>query len=341
MFDLEQIKNELNKIDSIDNLKIFYQTYLWKNGLLTNEFKTLWKLPQEERKNKWKELTETKNILENIYSDKELLLKRKEIDDLYEKEIIDITTPPFFNKIWFQNLISKNRRNIEEIFRWMWFSIEYWNEIVTKYENFYSVNIPESHPATEMQDTFYLNQVDWNWENLILRTHTSSMQNKLICKYWVPCKIVIPWKVYRYENTDASHDTVFWQVEWIVIDKNISIANFKSNITEILSAIFGCDVTVRMRPWFFPFVEPWFEIDASCPICKWDWCALCKKTWRIEIIWAWMIHPNVLSEAWVNPEQYSWFAFWMWLTRLVAIKYWIKDIRLFNSWDLKFLESFY
>jgi phenylalanyl-tRNA synthetase alpha chain len=241
-------------------------------------------------------------------------------------------------------LIAKERRRIEDIFHSMWFDIEYWHDVVSKYENFYAVNIPPTHPATEMHDTFYLDQTtyyNWSKENLVLRTHTSAMQNALIKKYWIPLKVVVPWKVYRFENTDASHDTVFWQIEWMVIDRWINLTHFKYLITEILSAIFETKVNFRMRPAFFPFVEPWFEIDASCPICKWKGCWLCKRTWWIEILGAGMIHPNVIKQAlWQIPEGVRWFAFGMGLTRLVAIKYGIKDIRLLTSGDLRFVKSF-
>lgn len=221
----------------------------------------------------------------------------------------------------------------------MGFVIEYWTEVVTKFENFESVNIPLTHPATEMQDTIYLNEFDSNWEPLILRTQTSSMQNLMIKKYWVPLKAVIPGKVYRYENMDNTHDTMFYQLEGIVVDKWITIANAKHIIEELLSAILKKKVETRMRPWYFPFVEPGFEIDARYEIIE-------PKTWKktmskwMEILGAGMIHPRVLEMAWVDPKEYSGFAFWMWLTRLAAVRYWIKDIRYFTNGDLRFVKSF-
>lgn len=341
MLDKNKLLKEIYNIKNQDELQEFHQNYLSKKWVLSQEFKTMGQLDPEERKNKWQILSDLKASLEEAYWKKEKELRISKINEELENEIIDISIPWCKIDRWHYTLISKTRRETEEIFRWMGFIVEYWNDIVTKYENFYSVNIPSTHPATEMHDTFYLNQTDWDWDNLILRTHTSCMQNQLIKKYWVPLKIVVPWKVYRYENTDASHDTVFWQIEWLVIDKDISIAHFKDNITKILSSIFKTEIWIRMRPAFFPFVEPGFEIDASCPICSWKWCSLCKHTWWIEILWAGMVHPNVLKEAEVNPDEYRWFAFGMWLTRLVAIKYWINDVRLFTNWDLRFVKSFY
>lgn len=212
--------------------------------------------------------------------------------------------------------------------------------MVTKYENFISLNIPLTHPATEMHDTFFLEDRDESGENYVLRTHTTAMDNDLIKEFGVPCKIVIPSKVYRYEATDASHDTTFYQLEGIVIDRNMSIAHFKDFIQRLLSAILETEITVRMRPGYFPFVEPGFEIDASCPICHGDGCSLCKKTGWIEIMGAGMLHPEVLKQAGIDPKEYSGFAFGMGINRLVAVKYRIKDIRLFTNGDLRFSRSF-
>jgi len=338
--DKNTLLSELSNINSDTDLQEFYQKYLGKKWSIAEEYKTMWNLDPEERKTKWQFLTELKNELEAAYKVKENDFRMSRINESLNQEIIDITTPWLNLDKWHYTLITKTRRDVEEMFKAMWFHIEYWHDIVSKYENFVAVNIPLTHPATEMHDTFYLEEKQTSWENFILRTHTSSMQNMLIKKYWTPLKVVVPSKVYRYESTDASHDTVFWQIEWMIIDKDISIANFKQTMADILSWIFSTEIKIRMRPAFFPFVEPGFEIDASCPICKWDGCSLCKQTWWIEILWAWMIHPNVLKEAGLNPEEYKWFAFWMWLTRLVAIRYWIKDVRLFTNWDLRFVKSF-
>ncbi len=338
MLDKNQILQELESVENLEQLQSFYKKYLWKKWLIAQEFKTFWQLSPEERKEKGQFLTALKEELETKFKEKQKKLKFIEINKKLEQDYIDINTPGVKPKLWHYTLIAKERRRIEEIFHSMWFNIEYGHDLVSKYENFYAVNIPPTHPATEMHDTFY---IDEESRELVLRTHTSAMQNALIKKYGIPLKVIVPWRVYRFERTDASHDTVFWQVEGMVIDKGINLTHFKQVINEILSAIFEAKVDLRMRPAFFPFVEPGFEIDASCPICKWKGCSLCKKTWWIEILWAGMIHPNVLKEAGINPnEGYRGFAFGMWLTRLVAIKYGIKDIRYFNAWDLRFIESF-
>jgi len=338
--DLNQITKEIEKIANLEELESLYKHYLWKKGIISQQFKTLWQLPPEQRKEKWQFLSSLKEKLESLFKEKKQTLLTQQINEKLNQDIIDYTTPAPPVKLWHYHLLAKERRRIEDIFRSLGFDIEYWHDIVSKYENFYSLNIPPTHPATEMLDTFYLDQLDSQGENLVLRTHTSAMQNNIFKKYSLPIKIVIPWKVYRYERTDASHDTVFWQVEGVVVDRWISVRNFKHLMNQVLNAIFETQVKIRMRPAYFPFVEPWFEIDASCPICKGEGCSLCKKTWWIEILWAWMIHEEVLKQGWIYSEDISGFAFGMGLTRLVAIKYWIKDIRLLTSGDLRFIQSF-
>ncbi len=340
MLQKETIIQEIQNIKTEQELDTVYDKYLGKKWLISSEFKTLWTLSAEERKNKGAELSELKSIIDENYKSKKSYFTKIRIDKILEQEIIDITTPWLEHETWNYTLLAKARREVEDIFKSMWFLIEYGNDVVIKYENFFSLNIPATHPATEMHDTFYLNETDKNGDNLILRTHTSAMQNILIKKYWVPLKIVVPGKVYRYENTDVSHDTMFRQMEWVVIDKWISISTFKQLAENFLSALFGKQIKIRIRPWYFPFVEPWFEIDASCPMCGGSWCSFCKQTGWSEILWAGMIHPKVLEQAGVDPEEYTWFAFGMWFTRLVAIKYAINDVRLLTNPDLRFIKSF-
>ncbi|HMT01179.1 MAG TPA: phenylalanine--tRNA ligase subunit alpha [Candidatus Absconditabacterales bacterium] len=336
----EQISAEIlaatseNEVDQIQN------KYLGKEGPISKEFKNLGALSPEEKKAKGQELSERKNFIEGLLTEKKNKLKAEKINELLNKEIIDSSVDGIKTPEGHYTLLNQARRKIEEIFQGMGFHIEYGHDMVSKFENFYSVNIPATHPATEMHDTFYLHQQANDGENWIMRTHTSAMQNELIKKQGVPCKFIVPGKVYRYENTDASHDTVFWQVEGVVIDRDISIAHFKDLMPKVLSAIFQADITIRMRPAFFPFVEPGFEIDASCPICQQKGCPLCKQTGRIEILGAGMIHPNVLEQAGVDSSIYSGYAFGIGLNRLVAITYGIKDIRLFTNGDLRFIKSF-
>ncbi len=336
--DKKNILNELKKSLNLKQLEDVYKKYVWKNWTLSLEFKKLKSMSDAEKKTYWKKLSDLRNFINHEYSKLKQKFEIDDINDLLKQDLVDASIDISTEK-WYFSLLARVRREVEEICKSFWFIIEYWQEVVTKYENFESVNIPLTHPATEMHDTIYLNEKDNKWENFILRTHTSSMQNFLIKKHWLPIKVVVPARTYRFENMDATHDTMFYQMEWIYIDKNVSIANFKSLITKLLSAILHTDVEIRMRPWYFPFVEPWFEIDARYTIKD-------KKTWEeklsdwVEIIWAWMVHPNVLKSAWVDPEQWRWFAFWIWISRIVAIRYNLKSIRYFTNWDLRFAKTF-
>lgn len=338
--EFNDLRQSCETITTLEQCEQRYQQFLGKEWSLTLQFKKLWSLPPDQKKEIWQRLSDQKKLIEQLYHEKKSLLAQQHITKQLEQEIIDSSLPGIQPEQWYFTLLTKARRNIEEIFHSMWFSVEYGKDVVTKYENFYSVNIPATHPATEMHDTFFLHQHDQTGDNLILRTQTSAMQNTILKNHPLPIKAIIPWKVYRYENMDASHDTVFWQVEGIVVDKNISIAHLKGTMMEILQALFGKKTEIRMRPAYFPFTEPGLEIDAQCPICNGKGCSLCKHTGRIEILWAGMIHPNVLKEWNIDSTIYSWFAFWLGLNRMVAIMNTIKDIRYFTNGDLRFLRSF-
>ncbi|UFX83495.1 phenylalanine--tRNA ligase subunit alpha [Candidatus Absconditicoccus praedator] len=339
MIDQQKILEELQECDSIEKLENFEQKYLGKKGEINQEFKTLGKLDPEERKKKGQFLSSIKEKIEKEFKQIKKDIKIKTINQQLNNDPIDITTPSPNLKKGSTTVITKLRRKAEDISKGMGFTIEYGEDLVSKYNNFYSVNIPPTHPATEMQDTIYSKSKDDTNDNYVLRTHTSAMQNKLLKKYGAPLKVAIPGKVYRFEKTDASHDSVFWQFEGVVVDEGINIPNFKYMLRKILSGLLETDVQIRMRPSYFPFVEPGMEVDASCPICKGNGCSLCKGGGWIEILGAGMIHPNVLQEANIDPSKYSGFAFGMGLTRLAAIKYGIDDIRLLNSADLKFIKS--
>lgn len=337
--ELQSIQQAFDQVNTLDLLETVFDSYCWKQWTITQANKAMATLSPEEKKIKWQELQALRQSVIQLYETKKKILQHQVFAELMGKDIVDYSVSLPLDRDWHMHVLHTERRRIENLFASLWFNLFYGDDVVTKYENFYSVNIPATHPATEMHDTLFLQQSDTTGENLILRTHTSAMQNRLMKQYGAPLRVVIPWKVYRNENLDASHDMVFWQLEWIVIDKGISIAHFKDLMTKILSAIFEKETTMRMRPAFFPFVEPGFEIDAWCPICNQTWCSLCKHTWWIELLGAWMIHPHVLQEWWIDPQEYTGFAFWVGINRLVAIKYGIKDIRYFTNGDLKFLQS--
>ena len=225
-------------------------------------------------------------------------------------------------------------KEIEEIFASMGFTIEEGYEIETEYNNFDAVNVPANHPARDMQDTFWLDN------GQILKTHTSAAQNRILKKYGSHCKAIFPGRCFRNESLDAGHENTFFQMEGIVIDENVSVANLIYFMKEMLKGVFKKDINVRLRPGFFPFTEPSFELDASCAFCGGKGCASCGGSGWIELCPCGMIHPNVLKEAGLDPEKCSGFAFGLGLDRLVMLKSGLNDIRHLNSGNVALLKQF-
>lgn len=340
MLDTKIALKELSATTNVVELDQRFQKYLGKSWALNEWFKTMVALLPEDKKEAGKLLSEAKVALTEAYENKERNLSSEWINQKLNEDLIDVSLDGKPLDGGSYSVLALVRREIEEVYKWMGFTIDYGHEIVTKYENFESVNIPLTHPATEMHDTIYLKDLDPSGIPLILRTHNSAHQVEDIMKYGVPLKLGSPWRVYRFENMDASHDTMFWYAEWIVIDKWLSIANFKDTMKKILSWILWKKVEIRMRPSYFPFVEPGFEIDAQCTLCEGKWCSLCKQSWWIELLWAGMVHPQVITNAGLDPSEWSGFARWIWVSRLAALRYGIKDIRYFTNGDLRFAKSF-
>ncbi len=230
--------------------------------------------------------------------------------------------------------ITLATRDVEQVFAGMGFTVEDYAEIVNDYECFESLNIPKHHPARDMQDTYYLEN------GQLLKTQTSAAQNAIMKKYGAPLRAIFPGRCFRNESTDACHENTFFQMEGMMIDKNISISNLIYFMKTMLSEVFRRDIKVRLRPGFFPFTEPGFELDINCLICGGDGCPSCKNSGWLELCPCGMIHPNVLREGGIDPEEYTGFAFGLGLTRLAMMKYGVKDIRDFNSGNLKSLAQF-
>ena len=230
--------------------------------------------------------------------------------------------------------ITLATREVEDIFISMGFTIENYDEIVDDYRCFEALNIPKHHPARDMQDTYYLDN------GQLLKTHTSAAQNAIMKKYGAPLRAIFPGRCFRNESTDACHENTFFQMEGMMIDENISISNLIYFMKTMLSEVFKRDVKVRLRPGFFPFVEPGFELDINCEICGGEGCPSCKNSGWLELCPCGMIHPNVLKEGGIDIEKYSGFAFGLGLTRLAMMRYGVKDIRDFNSGSLKALSQF-
>ena len=238
------------------------------------------------------------------------------------------------NKIGSYHPITLATREVEEIFVSMGFTIEDYAEVVDDYECFEALNIPKHHPARDMQDTYYLEN------GQLLKTQTSAAQNAIMKKYGAPLRAIFPGRCFRNESTDACHENTFFQMEGMMIDENISISNLIYFMKTMLSEVFKRDIKVRLRPGFFPFVEPGFELDINCLICGGEGCPSCKNSGWLELCPCGMIHPNVLKEGGIDTEKYTGFAFGLGLTRLAMMQYAVKDIRDFNSGNLKALSQF-
>lgn len=227
-------------------------------------------------------------------------------------------------------------REITDSFIEMGFEVADGPEVESEHYNFDALNVPKDHPARDMQDTFWVQGV----LQTVLRTHTSSVQVRYMEAHKPPFKIIVPGKVYRYEATDATHETQFHQVEGLVVGEGISLANLKDTLSRFFKRLYGEDVNIRLRPSYFPFVEPGVEIDMSCMKCEGLGCPTCKQTGWIEVMGGGMVHPNVLRAGGVDPEKYQGFAFGAGVDRLVMIRYSIDDIRLLYSGDLRLVDQF-
>lgn len=305
-----------------------------KSGLLTAEMKTLGKLSPEERKTAGAKLNELKNSVEAAID--ELLgdfAAKREAEQL-AKERIDVTLPGRRIQAGHLHPITLLRQKIEDIFVSMGYEIEDGPEIETHFYNFDALNIPESHPARSVQDTFYLT------EHLALRSQTSTMQIHAMQKRQPPLRVAAPGRVFRRDTPDATHNPMFYQVEGLLIDRGITLGDLKGTVEEFVRRLFGPETRTRFRPSYFPFVEPGAEIDYTCFKCGGSGCRVCKGSGWIEMGGSGMVHPNVLRVVGIDPEEFSGFAFGLGLDRLCALMYGLDDIRLLYENDVRFLEQF-
>lgn len=337
----EKFVSELEKIDNLADIENIRVSYLGKKGSVTDLLKGMKELSNDERKVFGQKVNELKGLVNEKITEKTQELKEKEI----QKEIelmpeFDLSMPPVMDRGSYHP-ITLVQRECERIFKSMGFTVEDYSEIVTDYECFESLNIPKHHPARDMQDTYYLTN------GQLLKSQTSAAQNAIYKNYrdalvndGVPIKAIFPGRCFRNEATDACHENTFFQMEGVMVDKNISISNLIYFMKTMLSEVFQKDIKVRLRPGFFPFVEPGFELDISCLICGGEGCPSCKHSGWLELCPCGMIHPEVLKAGGIDPDEYTGFAFGLGLTRLVMMKYGIKDIRDLNSGSLKTLSQF-
>jgi phenylalanyl-tRNA synthetase alpha chain len=332
----KEFEKEIETINSLEKLKEIEIKYLGKKSQLHSFLKFIGELKTPEEKKEAGFLINRKKveIEEKIKSLKDSI-EKKEIEKKLKEQSIDFTKPVFSDRDGSLHPITFIKRDVERILTGMGFSLVTGPEMETEYYNFEALNIPSTHPARDMQDTFFL------LNGMILRTHTSSCQSRTLEKFKPPLRIFAPGKCFRYESIDASHETAFYQVEGLLVDENITIANLIATMKTLLSEIFHKeDIDVRLRPGYFPFVEPGFELDIKCIICNGKGCSTCKHSGWLELVPCGMVHPNVLKYGGIDTERYNGFAFGLGLTRLAMMRYKINDIRFLNSGDLRFLKQF-
>ena len=328
----EELKEKVETLKDLENLR---QTFLGKKGYITQLFKGLKEAPPERRKELGKLINSLREEIEEFIRQKGRELKERELEEKLRAERIDLTLPgDTVLPIGSKHPLSAVIEEITEIFKQMGFSVETGPEIEKEEYNFDMLNIPKHHPARDMQDTFYVNK-----KGYLLRTHTSPVQVRTLLKRKPPLQIIAPGRVYRRDD-DPTHSPMFFQVEGLVVNENVSFANMVFVLKEFLRKFFESDVPVRFRPSYFPFTEPSAEVDIGCVICSGKGCRVCKGTGWLEVLGAGMVHPNVLSACGVDPERYRGFAFGLGVDRFAMLKYRIDNIKLFYENDIRFLKQF-
>jgi phenylalanyl-tRNA synthetase alpha chain len=332
----EQSAKHVNEIKSKQELEELRVGLLGKKGELTEILKNLKDLSVDDRKVLGQKANALKDRITGMMAEKE-----KELDLHQAKQLIkstanfDFTLPGTGSPSGSLSPITIVQKEIEKIFIGMGFTVVDGPEVEDDYYNFEALNIPKHHPARDMQDTYWLEN------GQLLRTHTSPCQVRAMQKYGAPLRIIAPGRCFRNESIDACHENTFFQLEGMMVDKNVSIANLIYVMKLLLSKVFNRDdLKIRLRPGFFPFVEPGFELDLNCMICGGSGCPTCKHSGWVEILPCGMVHPVVLRYGKIDPEQYTGFAFGLGLTRLAMMKYGISDIRVLNSGDLRMLKQF-
>ncbi len=336
---LNDFTNELKDIHKVADLLNLKAKYIGKQGPLSDVMKNLKDATPEEKRTIGSKANELKNSIEALFTQKMQEIELKDINENLAKNKTDISLTDSVLDKGLQaaafHPVTIIQQEIEDIFISMGFEVLDGPHIEDEYHNFEALNIPETHPARDMQDTF------WFADNKhLLRTHTSTIQVRGMKERKPPFRFVGPGKVFRCERTDASHEMVFHQLEGMMVGEDVSVGNLIYFMKTLLTEIFKREVEVRLRPGFFPFVEPGFELDIKCLICSGKGCSVCKQVGWVELLPCGMVHPNVLKAGGIDPEKYNGFAFGLGLDRLVMMRYGIDDIRHIHSGDLRFNSQF-
>ena len=332
---IEQYKNEIQSstINSKASLEEFRIKYLGTKGLLKSIMGEMKSVPVDQKKEAGQLLNEFKVFVESFYENATHLVEGEQLN---EESQLDVSLPGHSIPIGSRHPISIVHNKIVSIFQRLGFSIAEGPEIEDDWHNFTALNLPENHPARDMQDTFYISQnPDW-----LLRTHTSSVQIREMEKGNLPLRIICPGRVFRNETISARAHCFFNQIEGLYIAENVSFADLKQTLYFFVKEMFGVDVKVRFRPSYFPFTEPSAEMDISCLICGGEGCSVCKRTGWVEILGCGMVHPKVLENCGIDSKKYTGFAFGMGIERITMLTYQVKDLRLFSENDQRFLKQF-
>lgn len=331
---VERAKDEIASCGNKDQLEAIRIKYVGKKGELTALLRSMGGLSPEDRPKFGQAVNEAKEEIEGRLAVKSDAIVMSAREKQFIDQAVDITLPGRIHKIGNLHPITKGFEEICDIFVRMGFSVVEGPEVETDFYNFTALNTPPFHPARDVQDTFYIT------DNILLRTHTSPQQARQMEKQEPPVKVVVPGRVYRRDQVDATHSPEFHQLEGLYVDKGVTFAHLKGALEAFIKAFYGEDKRVRFRPHYFPFTEPSAEMDVSCFACGGKGCRICKGEGWIEILGSGMVHPNVLSTAGYDPELYSGFAFGMGIDRIVSLKYGVDDLRLYFENDIRFLEAF-
>jgi phenylalanyl-tRNA synthetase alpha chain len=330
---MTQFENDLSQAAGLDPLKGVRDKWLAReSGIITAEMKKLRDLPKEERPAFGQAMNHLREWAETRLEEKRVILQ--EAERLAKHQPVDVTRPAFPYAFGSHHPIRQLQQEIEQTFVSMGFKVFDIPEVETDYYNFEALNMPPNHPARDAQDTFYFD------ENLLLRTHCSTVQVHAMETMRPPIRAVHTGRVYRRDPFDATHSPMFNQVDVLVVDEGITMGDLKGILQVFLQRIFHQDIRMRLRPGFFPFVEPGAEVDISCIFCRGAGCRICKQSGWIEILGAGMVHPKVLRMSGVDDSRYSGFAWGMGIDRVAILKYGVDDIRLFFENDLRFLNQF-
>ena len=332
---LAKAKGEIDAASSLDDLEKARVKYLGKKGLVTDLKKNISKLPKEEKPMAGKLINENSKKIEQALGQKTEALNKEILKEKIKKEKLDVTAHFDRHDSGHLSLINQTLDDLETIFQNMGFEVVDGPEIDTVKNVFDDLNSPADHPARSTSDTFYIT------DDILLRPHTSSVQIRVMNEGKLPIKMVSAGRVFRNDEVDRTHSPMFHQLECLVVDENVSMANLKATLETFIKEMFGDDIELRYRPHHFPFTEPSLEVDATCPICHGEGCPACGNTgWSMELLGGGMVHPNVLEACGIDSEKYTGFAFGLGVDRIAMVRYGLDDIRLLYDNDKRFIEQF-